>query len=78
MPNLLKRTYVCMFLHPGPVLIYDCSWGGTPTVAMFAEVHRYKRESFRGTGFAPRVLADNGIPVVMKVRTSGRETKARF
>ena len=35
---------------------------------MFAEVHRYKRESFRGTGFAPRVLADNGIPVVMKVR----------
>ena len=45
---------------------------------MFAEVHRYKRESFRGTGFAPRVLADNGIPVVMKVRTSGRETKARF
>ena len=46
------------------------SWGGTPTVAMFAEVHRYKRESFRGTGFAPRVLADNGIPVVMKVRVS--------
>lgn len=44
------------------------SWGGTPTVAMFAEVHRYKRESFRGSGFAPRVLADNGIPVVMKVR----------
>ncbi|EPT00762.1 hypothetical protein FOMPIDRAFT_1121854 [Fomitopsis schrenkii] len=42
------------------------TWGGTPTVAMFAEVHRYKRESFRGSGFAPRVLADNGIPVVMK------------
>lgn len=35
---------------------------------MFAEVHRYKRESFRGSGFAPRVLADNGLPVVMKVR----------
>jgi hypothetical protein len=27
----------------------------------------YKREAFRATEFAPRILADNGIPVVMKV-----------
>ncbi|KZT70361.1 composite domain of metallo-dependent hydrolase [Daedalea quercina L-15889] len=42
------------------------TWGGTPTVGVFAAVHRYKRESFRGSAFAPRVLADSGIPVVMK------------
>lgn len=28
---------------------------------------RYKREAYRGSPFAARVLADNGIPVVMKV-----------
>lgn len=27
----------------------------------------YKREAFRGSEFAPRVLADSGIPVVLKV-----------
>ncbi|GBE80175.1 predicted protein [Sparassis crispa] len=42
------------------------TWGGTPTIAMFATKHRYKRESYRGSEFAARVLADNGIPVVMK------------
>ncbi|KAH9833762.1 uncharacterized protein C8Q71DRAFT_712148 [Rhodofomes roseus] len=61
-PNLLKRTRVVCFLHE----LALTEWGGTPTVGVFAAVHRYKRESFRGSGFAPRVLADNGIPVVMK------------
>ncbi|EKM59751.1 uncharacterized protein PHACADRAFT_181721 [Phanerochaete carnosa HHB-10118-sp] len=42
------------------------TWGGTPAVAIFASNHRYKRESYRGSQFAPRVLADNEIPVVMK------------
>jgi len=28
---------------------------------------RFKREAFRGSEFAPRVLADEGIPVIMKV-----------
>ncbi|CCM02332.1 uncharacterized protein FIBRA_04424 [Fibroporia radiculosa] len=42
------------------------TWGGTPAIAIFATNHRYKRESYRGSEFAPRVLADNGIPVVMK------------
>lgn len=29
---------------------------------------RYKREAYRGSEFAPRVLADNNISVIMKVR----------
>ena len=33
-------------------------------------MNRYKREAYRGSRFAPRVLADNGIPVVMKVKVS--------
>lgn len=48
----------------------DCiRWGGTPAVAMFASAARFKRESYRGSQFAPRVLADEGIPVIMKVIT---------
>ncbi|KAF8076559.1 carbohydrate esterase family 9 protein [Lyophyllum atratum] len=42
------------------------TWGGAPGVALFATNHRYTRESFRGSEFAPRVLADAGIPVIMK------------
>ncbi|KZT29292.1 hypothetical protein NEOLEDRAFT_1085063 [Neolentinus lepideus HHB14362 ss-1] len=42
------------------------SWGGTPAIAIFATNHRYKRESYRGSEFAPRILADNDIRVVMK------------
>ncbi|KAG6880354.1 hypothetical protein C0992_007765 [Termitomyces sp. T32_za158] len=42
------------------------TWGGIPGVAMFATNHRYKREAYRGSEFAPRILADEGIPVVMK------------
>ena len=42
-------------------------FGGPPAVAMFASNHRYKREAYRGSVYAPRVLADNSIPVVMKV-----------
>ncbi|RDB22753.1 hypothetical protein Hypma_010022 [Hypsizygus marmoreus] len=42
------------------------TWGGIPGIAMFATNHRYKREAFRGSEFAPRVLADAGIPVIMK------------
>ncbi|KAF9006581.1 carbohydrate esterase family 9 protein [Cyathus striatus] len=42
------------------------TWGGTPTIAIFATNHRYKREAYRGSEFAGRILADEGIPVVMK------------
>lgn len=41
------------------------TWGGIPTLAIFATNHRYKRESFRGSEYASRVLADNEISVAM-------------
>ncbi|KAF6762097.1 hypothetical protein DFP72DRAFT_802686 [Ephemerocybe angulata] len=41
-------------------------WGGIPTIALFATNYRFKREAYRGSEYAPRVLADEGIPVVMK------------
>ncbi|KAH9930391.1 carbohydrate esterase family 9 protein [Amylocystis lapponica] len=37
-----------------------------PAVAMFATNARYKREAYRGSEFAPRILAQNGLNVVMK------------
>ncbi|OCH88880.1 composite domain of metallo-dependent hydrolase [Obba rivulosa] len=37
-----------------------------PAIAMFSTFARYKREAFRHSEFAPRILADNGIDVVMK------------
>ncbi|KAJ7228499.1 carbohydrate esterase family 9 protein [Mycena pura] len=42
------------------------TWGGSPAVALFATNYRYNYPSYRGSEFAPRVLADAGIPVVMK------------
>lgn len=34
---------------------------------MFATNARYKREAYRGSEFAARILAENGLQVVMKV-----------
>ncbi|KAJ7026167.1 carbohydrate esterase family 9 protein [Mycena alexandri] len=42
------------------------AYGQPPAVAMFATHARYKREASRGSEFAPRILADNGLDVVMK------------
>ncbi|KAJ3886962.1 composite domain of metallo-dependent hydrolase [Lentinula edodes] len=42
------------------------AYGQTPAVALFASKARYKRESYRGSEFAPRILAENEIQVVMK------------
>ncbi|KII92273.1 hypothetical protein PLICRDRAFT_172382 [Plicaturopsis crispa FD-325 SS-3] len=42
------------------------AYGHPPAIAMFAAFSRYKRESYRHSEFAPRILADNGISVVMK------------
>lgn len=42
------------------------AYGGTPAVALFATNHRYKRESYRGSEFASRVLSDKNISVIMK------------
>ena len=41
--------------------------GHAPAAALFASHGRYKREAYRGSEFAPRILADNGLSVVMKV-----------
>ncbi|KAF8065373.1 hypothetical protein FPV67DRAFT_1628755 [Lyophyllum atratum] len=42
------------------------TWGGVPTIALFASNARKKREAYRNSEYAPKVLADEGIPVVMK------------
>ncbi|KZV84970.1 hypothetical protein EXIGLDRAFT_623616 [Exidia glandulosa HHB12029] len=42
------------------------AYGSTPAIAMFATNARYKREAYRGSEFAPKILAENGIKVVMK------------
>ncbi|KAI0038899.1 carbohydrate esterase family 9 protein [Auriscalpium vulgare] len=42
------------------------AYGSTPAVAIFATNARYKREAYRGSEFAARILADNGLKVVMK------------
>jgi hypothetical protein len=39
---------------------------------------RYKREAYRGTEFAPRILADNGLRVMMKVCTILNRQKTPF
>ncbi|KAI0371545.1 composite domain of metallo-dependent hydrolase [Pilatotrama ljubarskyi] len=51
------------YLTPG---VLKKTYGGIPTIALFADNSRYKREAYRGSEFAPRILADNGFPVVMK------------
>jgi imidazolonepropionase-like amidohydrolase len=42
------------------------AYGGAPASAMFATHARYKRESYRGSEFAPKILNEAGIRVVMK------------
>lgn len=42
------------------------AYGPAPAIAIFATNARYKREAYRGSEFAPRVLADAGLNVCMK------------
>ncbi|KAF9450406.1 carbohydrate esterase family 9 protein [Macrolepiota fuliginosa MF-IS2] len=42
------------------------AYGNTPYIALFATFARYKREAYRSSEFAPKVLAQNGITVLMK------------
>ncbi|KAF7323766.1 Carbohydrate esterase family 9 protein [Mycena kentingensis (nom. inval.)] len=46
--------------------LLEQAYGGPPAIAMFAAHSRYKREAYRGSEFAPRILADHGIDVVLK------------
>ncbi|KAF9449461.1 hypothetical protein P691DRAFT_853918 [Macrolepiota fuliginosa MF-IS2] len=61
---------VASFHHGGDThLVPDLlkkAFGGAPTIALFAANARKKREAYRNSEFAPRILASNGIPVVMK------------
>ncbi|KAI9569587.1 composite domain of metallo-dependent hydrolase [Boletus coccyginus] len=51
------------YLVPGTL---KRAYNNTPAAALFATNARYKREAYRGSEFAPRILAENGIDVVMK------------
>ncbi|KIJ61333.1 hypothetical protein HYDPIDRAFT_42737 [Hydnomerulius pinastri MD-312] len=51
------------YLVPGTL---KQAYGHAPAAAIFATSARYKRESYRGSEFAARILAENGIDVVMK------------
>ncbi|KAF7348544.1 Carbohydrate esterase family 9 protein [Mycena venus] len=42
------------------------AYGHPPAVALFATSARFTREAYRGSEFSPRILADNGLDVVMK------------
>ncbi|PIL26888.1 hypothetical protein GSI_10026 [Ganoderma sinense ZZ0214-1] len=42
------------------------AYGHAPAAALFASHGRYKREAYRGSEFAPRILAEHGLQVVMK------------
>jgi imidazolonepropionase-like amidohydrolase len=48
------------------MLLLQTTYGRTPAVALFATNARYKREAYRGSEFAPKILAEAGIRVVMK------------
>ncbi|KAF7332041.1 Carbohydrate esterase family 9 protein [Mycena kentingensis (nom. inval.)] len=51
------------WLAPG---LLNRTFGGAPTVSLFATNHRYDYPSYRGSQFAPRVLSDAGLPVALK------------
>ncbi|KAF8973204.1 carbohydrate esterase family 9 protein [Flammula alnicola] len=42
------------------------AYGKPPAIAMFATNARYKREAYRGSEFAARILAEHDLQVVMK------------
>ncbi|KAJ7116412.1 carbohydrate esterase family 9 protein [Mycena epipterygia] len=42
------------------------TYGPTPAIALFATNARYKREAYRASEFAPRILAEHGLTILMK------------
>ncbi|CAK5275497.1 unnamed protein product [Mycena citricolor] len=51
------------WLLPG---LLNQTWDGPPTVALFSTDHGYDLPSYRGSEFAPRVLSDANISVILK------------
>jgi hypothetical protein len=43
------------------------AYGEAPALALFSNFARYKREAYRGSPYAPKILNENGLRVVMKV-----------
>ncbi|KAJ2918066.1 hypothetical protein MD484_g2411, partial [Candolleomyces efflorescens] len=54
------------------------AYGTTPGIALFATNARYKREAYRGSEFAPRILSDNGLKVAMKACSDHPVLNSRF
>ncbi|KAJ7494882.1 family 9 carbohydrate esterase [Mycena latifolia] len=42
------------------------AWGGFPAMAHFASNFSKEGEAYRVSQFGPRILADSGLPVIMK------------
>ncbi|KAJ4001803.1 carbohydrate esterase family 9 protein [Lentinula boryana] len=60
---------LAIFLHASeaylvPTLFND-SRGGTPAVALSSTNHRHARESYRGSEFAPAILAAHNLSIIM-------------
>ncbi|KAN0084286.1 hypothetical protein V8E55_007790 [Tylopilus felleus] len=55
--------------------VLNRSYEHPPAVAMFASFARYKREAHRHSEFAPRILHDEGIKVVMKSDHPGIQSR---
>ncbi|KAF9012391.1 hypothetical protein BDQ17DRAFT_1419786 [Cyathus striatus] len=65
-PDLLKKAYGIVSIRFKPLLKFSVILGHPPAIALFATNARYKREAYRGSEFAPRILAEQGLQVVMK------------
>ena len=68
-----KELLICIdMVEYRPSLSLPCMEGSSQSISAsfrnFLYQGRFKREAYRGSSFAARVLADNGIPVVMKVK----------
>jgi hypothetical protein len=66
-PEVLKRAYggppaVAIFATNARLVISFC-----PSLLACLMQFRYKREAYRGSEFAAKILADNNLTVIMKV-----------
>ncbi|KAF5370700.1 hypothetical protein D9758_002026 [Tetrapyrgos nigripes] len=64
-PDTLKRVYGRSHLKYS-IQASNAFVGHPPAVALFATNARYKREAYRSSEFAPKILSENGLTVIMK------------
>ncbi|KAH8825118.1 carbohydrate esterase family 9 protein [Flagelloscypha sp. PMI_526] len=65
-PETLKKAWGIAYPFCAVLAANPRSLGPTPGAALFATLGRYKKEAYRGSEFAPRILASHGIDVSMK------------